>query len=153
MFISATGMRPLIYGYMRVTDDTSDELLDAAEEQMRLFAAAEGYCYVITFFDHQRGSFAEFTEMLNELNRAGSRHVVVPCLGHLSAHRILRGHLVAQLAAKAGAYVHEANTHHELRDRDLPPFARIAGSHNGDPSTQLEGILGQEPTRDADRLP
>lgn len=101
-------MKPLIYGYMRVSDDMSEEQMDAAEQQMRFFAEVEGYCYAVTFFEYQRGSFGAFTEMVNELKRVEARHVVVPSLDHLSAHRILLTHLLERLSEEANAYAHEA---------------------------------------------
>ncbi len=98
-------MKPLIYGYMRAPDDVPDDELDRVVSEMRRFAVAEGYCYATTFFEYQNGSRAAFDELITELQRAEARHVVVPSSGHLSSHRILRGHLLKRLADDASARV------------------------------------------------
>src|SRR4051812_7601372 len=98
-------MKPLIYGYLRAPDESSDDELDVAVQEMRRFAEAEGYCYVMTFFEYVSGSQSAFTELIAELKRAEAKHVVVPTLGHLSSHRILRATMVKRLELDADAHV------------------------------------------------
>lgn len=98
-------MKPLIYGYMRAPDDMSDADLDRAVDKMQRFAETEGFCYAATFFEYQHGSRAAFDELIQELKRAESRHVVVPSLEHLSSHRILCASMVGRLETDANALV------------------------------------------------
>ncbi len=107
MFVSGTGVQPLMYGYMRVASDAPDDELDGIEQQMRRFAEVEGFCYATTFYEYQDGSQAAFNELTEELKRAEARHVVVPSMSHISAHPILLGHMVERLELDANDQVHE----------------------------------------------
>lgn len=98
-------MNPLIYGYMRVANDDTDNAVDALEKQIQNLAETEGFCYATTFFEYQDGSRAVFDELIQELKRAEARHVVVPSLEHLSSRRILRVGLVERLELDANAFV------------------------------------------------
>ncbi|GLZ30653.1 hypothetical protein Lesp02_28420 [Lentzea sp. NBRC 105346] len=98
-------MKPLMYGYMRAPDDVPDDELDRTVDEMQRFAETEGYCYAATFFEYQDGSRAAFDELIQELKRAESRHVVVPSLEHLSSHRLLLYSMVERLEIDANAHV------------------------------------------------
>jgi DNA invertase Pin-like site-specific DNA recombinase len=98
-------VKPLIYGYMRVASDTTDDDVDRIEAQMKRFAEVEGFCYATTFYEYQSGSQAALSELTEELKRAEARHVVVPSFAHLSAHPILCSHMVERLEIDADAQV------------------------------------------------
>lgn len=97
----------LIYGYMRVQRGHTEEELLALELDLRHFAAAQGYRYAVTFHEFVPGCTREFAALVRELQRAGSRHVVVPTTSHLALHPLLRMHLLVKLELDAGAEVFE----------------------------------------------
>ena len=98
-------MKPLMYGYMRVGEDTpvSDE--QQMELVLKDFAQREGFCYATTFCEYVPGSQGAFTELTEELKRTEARHVIVPTLDHLSAHRMLRDSMVERLEIDASTCV------------------------------------------------
>ncbi|MBX7268809.1 recombinase family protein [Micromonospora sp. Llam7] len=98
-------MKPLIYGYMRVGDDASDDQIDQAERTLREYADVEGFCYATTFYDDDSGSRSAFYELTAELQRAEARHVIVPSLDHLSRHPILLNHMIERLEHEASARI------------------------------------------------
>ncbi|MEV7321235.1 recombinase family protein [Streptomyces sp. NPDC093970] len=98
-------MKPLMYGYLRAPDDVPDDELAHTVEELKRYAATEGFCYATTFFEYQDGSRAAFEELTAELKRAEARHVVVPSMDHLSSHRLLRSHMVERLELDANALV------------------------------------------------
>ncbi|MCZ7456944.1 recombinase family protein [Streptomyces sp. WMMC940] len=100
-------MKPLIYGYMRVASDATDDKLDDIEQQMRSFAEVEAFCYATTFYECQNGSQAAFNALTEELKRTEAHHVVVPSMSHISTHPILLAHMVQRLELDAAAQVVE----------------------------------------------
>ncbi|MGH3565893.1 MAG: recombinase family protein [Pseudonocardia sp.] len=98
-------MKPLIYGYLRVPDDLDDHQIRRMERGLRDLAQAEGFCFATTFHEHQPGYQGAFQELTRELQRADAHHVVVPSLGHLSLHPLLRNMMLAYLAREADAHV------------------------------------------------
>jgi hypothetical protein len=98
-------MKPLMYGYMKVASDTSDDELNRAELRMRCFADVEGFCYAATFFEYDNGSHAAFYELSHELRRAEAHHVIVPSLSHISAQPLLLNHMLQRLELDANAHV------------------------------------------------
>jgi len=106
VFVPGASVKPLIYGYMRVSEETPDDDIEQVEACMRRFAAVVGFCYATTFFEYQYGLQAAFDELAGELDRCGARHVVVPSLSHLSAHPMLCCLMIDRLELGAGAQVH-----------------------------------------------
>ena len=98
-------MKPLIYGYLRVTDDLEDQEIRRMERGLQVLAETEGFCFATTFHEYQTGYHGAFNELTRELQRAGAHHVVVPSLGHLSGHPILRNTMLTRLARDADARV------------------------------------------------
>lgn len=105
MFDPQSGVKPLIYGYMRVTDDMPSSDVDQVELVFRDYAGREGFCFVTTFCEYVNGSQSAFVELIEELKRSEARHVVVLALDHLSAHSLLRRHMVERLELEAQAVV------------------------------------------------
>lgn len=98
-------MKPLIYGYRRVTDDLEDHRIRRMERGLQVLAEAEGFCFATTFHEHQPGYRGAFQELTRELQRADGHHVVVPSLGHLSLHPLLRDMMLTSLAREADAHL------------------------------------------------
>lgn len=98
-------MKPLMYGYLRVTDDLPDEAIQHMERQLRALAEAEGFCFATTFHEYGPGDYGALAELTEELRRTDARHVVVLSLDHVSRHRLLREHVLAGLEFRANAQV------------------------------------------------
>jgi hypothetical protein len=96
---------PLIYGYLRVTDDLDDHEIRWMERGLQERAENAGFCFATTFHEDQPGYHGGFDELTRELQRAQAQHVVVPSLGHLSEHPLLRTILLLRLARDANARV------------------------------------------------
>lgn len=95
----------MIYGYLRVTDDLDDREIHQLERGLHLFAETKGFCFATTFYEYQTGYHGAFDELTRELQRAAAHHVVVPSLGHLAQHPILRNMMLTRLARDADAHV------------------------------------------------
>ncbi len=98
-------MKPLIYGYMRVADDTAEHDAEQMDLVLRDYAEREGYCFVTTFCETVSGGQAAFGVLIEELKRADARHVIVPVLDHLAHNPDRRDALIARLALEAQAVV------------------------------------------------
>lgn len=98
-------MKPLIYGYLRVTDELADIDICRMERGLQDLADAEGFCFAITFYESVSGYHGAFSELLEELKRAEAHHIVTPSLDHLSRHPILRDQMLTRLERGANAQV------------------------------------------------
>ncbi|QMU68905.1 recombinase family protein [Streptacidiphilus sp. P02-A3a] len=99
-------VKPLIYGYMRVTDDMADKEVRLIEKQLITFADAEGYCLAIIFHE-QGGAMAALDELLCELQRSEAKHVVVASLEQLSDHPLLQSSFLREITVVGGAVLHQ----------------------------------------------
>ncbi len=99
-------MKPLIYGYMRVTNEMDDQEVRLIEQQLITFAKAEGYCMGTIFYECG-GAMAALTELLEELGRTEARHVVVASLGQLSDHPLLQSSFHREITIYGGARLHQ----------------------------------------------
>src|SRR6266542_5310565 len=104
MFVpQRTGVKPLMYGYMRVRGDESDDELRRKEMALRACADIEGYWLVLIF--HEYGQQQAFAELIECCKRQDVRHVIVPSLRDLSAHPLVRTSMLSQLERQANASV------------------------------------------------
>lgn len=90
-------MKPLIYGYIRVTADLADDEVQQLECGLAKLAEAEGLHLTEIRSEYQPGYYGTLHELARELKRTTERHVVVPSLDHLSTHPLLREQLVRRL--------------------------------------------------------
>jgi DNA invertase Pin-like site-specific DNA recombinase len=95
------------FGYMRVFCDVTDAQLYAMEHRLARFAGAQGLQLVTIFCEHDNGSQAVFNEMVEELQRTDTQHLIVPSLGHLSRQRFLQEAMLTRLEIDTDAEVHE----------------------------------------------
>ena len=95
-------MKPLSYGYLRITDDLDHEQIIELDRGLSELAKAEGLCYATTFYESEPEGHRAFHELTRELTRAQAHHVVVASLHNLSPHPILRRKLI-RLILEAGA--------------------------------------------------
>ncbi|MGH3564558.1 MAG: recombinase family protein [Pseudonocardia sp.] len=98
-------MKPLIYGYLRVTADLDDHAIRRIERGLHLLAETKGFCFATTFHEYQPGYHGAFDELTRELQRAQAHHVVAPSLGQLAHHPMLRGLMLTRLARDENAHV------------------------------------------------
>jgi len=91
------GLKPLIYGYLRIPHDTQDTDICRMERELRSFAETEGFCFATTFYEYTPNSQAAFIELIQELRRAEARNIVVPSLEHLSTHPLVRELMLTHL--------------------------------------------------------
>jgi DNA invertase Pin-like site-specific DNA recombinase len=89
-------VKPLMYGYLWITELADDEVqqLECALEKL---AEAEGFCLTEIRYEHQPGCHGMFYRLLAELKQASVRQLVVPSLDHLASHPLLREQLVMRL--------------------------------------------------------
>lgn len=98
-----------IYGYMRVYDGLPEDQVRADEQRLREWAEGEGYDLVAVYQETDEGSVTELTELVGELNRTGTRVIVVPSVEHFGRSPLLQEHLWAYVVGSAQAEVHEVS--------------------------------------------
>ncbi len=98
-------MKPLIYGYLRVTDDLDDDEIRQRELGLEKLADAEGLCLATIYYEDVPIRQDAFNDLRRELKRAQAHHVVMPSLDHLSRHLILQDRMVRILERGANARV------------------------------------------------
>lgn len=101
------GEKPRIYGYMRAYDGLPDDQIRQYEQQLKHWAIAHGYELVAIRKELDKGSIAELTDLVSELNHARVRAVVVPSIEHFGGSRILQEHLWSYVVCGANAEVYE----------------------------------------------
>lgn len=89
-------VKPLMYGYLRVTDLAEDEV-QQLEYGLQKLAEADGFRLAEVCYESQPGDYSTLYRLLTELKRAPVRHLAVPSLDHLSSHPLLREQLVKRL--------------------------------------------------------
>jgi DNA invertase Pin-like site-specific DNA recombinase len=100
-------VNPLIYGYLRIGDDETDEQIRRTEHRIKTFARAEGYSFVRFYFEADDGSRGAFAALIEELRRVEAHHVIVPSLEHFSRASMLRNCMLDFLEREAAAHVFE----------------------------------------------
>jgi hypothetical protein len=109
-------VRPLACGYMRITDELTDEEIRQLECGLRKFAEAEGFRLTEVHHEYESGHYDTFYDLVAEVKRTQIRHVVLPSLAHLSDHPWLQVQLLRRLTeADTHAWVVEAVNKHESR--------------------------------------
>lgn len=98
-------MKPLIYGYLRVTDDLDDDEIRQMELGLEKLADTECLCLATIYYEYVPSCQDAFNDLRRELKRAQAHHVVTPSLDHLSRHRILQDRMVMLLECGANARV------------------------------------------------
>lgn len=99
-------MKPLVYGYMRVFCDVTEEDVYSLERRIQECAEALGFQPARVVQETISGSHEVFYELIEELQRSGSAHVIVPSFNHFSRNGILQSLMLAQLEEVAGIEVH-----------------------------------------------
>lgn len=101
-------MKPLIYGYIRVSDSEPDQVTRRTELQLRAFADDGGYSFAEIFHEFEpHWQRRAFEALIGKLKETDARYVVLPSLDHLTHHRLLLAHMLARLECEVGAHVFE----------------------------------------------
>jgi hypothetical protein len=98
--------KPLIYGYIRVTDNREDDEVQPLECGLRKLAEAEGFCLLETCYEDQPECYGTRYRLIQEVKQRAGHHLVIPSLDHLCAHSLLREQLVMRLH-EAGVWLVE----------------------------------------------
>ena len=98
-------MNPLIFGYMRVPDEMTDEEVEQRQDEMTTYAEAEGLTLATVFFEFVNDSVSAFDELVDALVRAESRHVVIPSYRDLALTAALQNAMLLRLEQAATAQV------------------------------------------------
>ncbi|MGV9340587.1 recombinase family protein [Streptomyces sp. NPDC003688] len=83
-------INPLAYGYMRVSIDAAESDTRATELGIRAHAQSLGCELVAIYQETVEGSHDTYVELVEEVDRIGAEHVIVPDLGHLSCNKELQ---------------------------------------------------------------
>jgi len=114
-------IKPLAYGYMRVPDDTPDELACELQQAIKRQAEDEGYCLVSIYYEDVPCTMHAWSQLVEELERTEAHTVIVPTEDHLSTNKIMRDSMITMLSLHAGAWVLVADHHRwYCRALDLP---------------------------------
>jgi hypothetical protein len=89
-------VKPVISGYLRVTDLEDDEV-QQLECGLEKLAEADGFRLTETRYEDQPGYYGTFYQLTAELKQADVHHVAVPSLDHLPPHPLLRDQLIMRL--------------------------------------------------------
>ncbi len=90
-------MKPVAYGYLRVSDDHEDDEIRQLERGLYKLAQGEGFRLASIFYEYEPGCHGAFIELVEELKRGQARHVVMPSLDHLSDHSLLQVNRIMHL--------------------------------------------------------
>ncbi|MGC5344129.1 recombinase family protein [Streptomyces sp. DT24] len=96
-------MTPLIFGYMRVNDDMSDEEAARKQDAMSAYAEANGFQLAVVFHEYVSGAQTVFTEMVDVVRQARARHVIVTSYRELALNRSLQDAMTLHLSCAADA--------------------------------------------------
>jgi|GEM_PF-1746115 len=82
-------MKPPLYGYIRLLPphaNTSNAIVDQAEQRMQQFADSHGYELTAVFVERAATSRAAFDRLMHDLLVEDAHHIIVPAHETLSAH-------------------------------------------------------------------
>ncbi|KOX37223.1 MULTISPECIES: recombinase family protein [unclassified Streptomyces] len=98
-------MKPLIFGYVRVPDDMSDDEAKQKQDDLNAYAEANGFQLATVFHEYVSGVRSAFTELVEAVERAGAKHVVVPSYRAPALSRSLQDAMLVHLSCATGAEV------------------------------------------------
>ncbi|EGX58638.1 hypothetical protein SZN_16760 [Streptomyces zinciresistens K42] len=96
-------LNPLIFGYLRVPDDMSDEEAKNKQDDLNSYAETNGYRLVAVFHEYGTGAQTAFAELIQAVERAEAKHVVVPTYRELALNRSLQEAMLTYLSYVTGA--------------------------------------------------
>lgn len=97
--------KPLVFGYMRVLDDMTDEEAKQKQDGMTAYAEANGYQLAMIFHEYVLGGQSAFTDLVETVKRVEARHVIVPSYRELALTRPLQDAMTLQLTCVTQAEI------------------------------------------------
>ncbi|MFJ1597571.1 recombinase family protein [Streptomyces sp. NPDC088261] len=98
-------MNPLIFGYMRVPDDMTDEEAKRTQDDLDAYAETNGFQLATVFHEYVPGGQSAFTELIAAVKRAEAKHVIVPSYRELALNKSLQDVMLTHLFCVTGADV------------------------------------------------
>ncbi|MBD2828155.1 recombinase family protein [Streptomyces globisporus] len=98
-------MNPLIFGYMRVLDDMTDEEAKKKQDELNAYAENNGYQLAAVFHEYVSGAQSAFGELVEAVKRAEAKHVVVTSYRELALNKSLQDAMLTHLSYATGAEV------------------------------------------------
>nr|WP_257573945.1 recombinase family protein [Streptomyces sp. JJ66] len=98
-------LKPLLYGYMRVLSQMSEEEVRGVHARMEAYAQREGYVLASVFHEYAPETQWAFTELVDVVKRSAAHRVVVPALRDLGLSVPLQNALIVHLECVGGAHV------------------------------------------------
>ncbi len=98
-------VKPLIYGYLRVWTDTSDEEAARTERELIDYTQREGFTVAEIFVERPYLPVPAFDGLVRAIARTETKDIVVPGLSHLSPIHGLGSAMKTILEHVAGARV------------------------------------------------
>ncbi|WP_299541318.1 recombinase family protein [uncultured Streptomyces sp.] len=96
---------PLLFGYMRVPDDMTDEEVQQKQADMGAYAEVEGFTLATVFHEFMNGGVNVFDEMAKAIQHVEARHVIVPSYRDLALTRPLQDAMTLHLEQTTGAQI------------------------------------------------
>ncbi|MEV0277217.1 recombinase family protein [Streptomyces sp. NPDC050610] len=90
-------MKQLMFGYMRVPSDMSDEEVNRRQADMTAYAEVEGFTLATVFHELLDGRIDAFGEMIDAIRHAEARHVIVPSYRDLALTRALQNAMILNI--------------------------------------------------------
>jgi len=98
-------VKPLIYGYLRVWTDTSEEEAAAAEAELTDYAQREGFSVAEIFVERPYLPVPALNGLIQAIERTETKDIVIPDLSHFCPFHGLGESMKAILEHVAGARV------------------------------------------------
>jgi len=98
-------VKPLIYGYLRVWSDTSDQDAARIERELTDYAEREGFMVAEIFIERPYLPVPAFTGLIHAIGSTETKDIVIPDLSHFCPFHGLGEAMKAILEHVAGARV------------------------------------------------
>lgn len=95
-------MNPLIFGYMRVPDDMSDEEAKQKQDSLSSYAEKNGFHLAAVYYEYVPGAQFAFTELVAAVRHAEAKHVIVSSYRELALNRSLQDAMLTHLSYATG---------------------------------------------------
>lgn len=98
-------MKPLVFGYMRVSDDMGQEEVKQKQDAIAAYAEAEGFALATVFRETASDRIPAFAQLVETVQRAEARRVIVPSYWDLARTRPLQRAMCLHIAHQTNAQV------------------------------------------------
>jgi len=98
-------VKPLIYGYLRVWTDTTEQDAARTQRELTTYAEREGFTVAEIFIERPNLPVPAFTGLIQAIARTETKDIVVPDLSHFCPYHELGETMKAIIEHVAGARV------------------------------------------------